>query len=103
MILHCVFCKSAKTATAGEWSEVMRALADLTDTLSGASEFQSGPNRDFENKSSAYREGFVITFADRDALETYAQHPTHLALGERLCDLCEGGAEGIIVFDLETT
>ena len=41
-----------------------------------------------------------IRFADRLALATYADHPTHKALGARLCDLCEGGAGGIMVADL---
>jgi len=44
----------------------------------------------------------VNRFRDAKALAQYAEHPTHKQLGAQLCALCAGGAEGIVVFDLET-
>jgi len=104
MILHCVFCdlradlgENALPALSG----VLTDLEAFSLTLDGVRGFEAGPNRDFEGKSTSYDAGFVIRFADRTALEAYAIHPTHQALGARLVDLCCGGAAGIVVYDLE--
>lgn len=102
MILHCVFCKIAPDAAPDEVNAVFQGLAQLCETLDGALSFQAGPNRDFEEKSKEFKAGFVIHFHDKDALDTYAMHPIHKALGNRLCDLTEGGADGIIVFDIDS-
>jgi hypothetical protein len=76
----------------------MNGLAGLD--LPGFASFTHGPNRDFEAKSPDHPYGFICTFADADALGTYAVHPDHQALGGRLVALC-GGADGIMVIDLE--
>ncbi len=102
MILHCVFCHLRDDVSDTELSGILTELASFSASLDGVLSFEFGPNRDFENKSADFRYGFVIRFTDADALATYADHPTHKALGSRLRDLCEGGAEGIVVFDLET-
>ncbi len=102
MILHCVFCKIAPNAAWGDVNAVFEGLAQLCETLDGAVSFKAGPNRDFEEKSKDFKAGFVIHFQDQDALEAYANHPTHTALGQRLCDLTDGGASGIMVFDIDS-
>ena len=102
MILHCVFCELISDTEQAAFLSVMQELAEFSLGLEGVERFEFGPNRDFENKSRAYDAGFVIHFSNRGALEFYAKHPLHQALGKRLCDLCKGGADGIIVFDLET-
>ncbi|MGV6804337.1 MAG: Dabb family protein [Ruegeria sp.] len=101
MILHCVFFSFRPDAPNPARHAVLNGLSDLCDSLEGALAFESGPNLDFELKSQAYRNGFVIRFVDRSALQAYAEHPTHKQLGARLCDLCANGADGIVVFDLE--
>ncbi|MBD8876212.1 Dabb family protein [Roseibium polysiphoniae] len=101
MILHCVFCNFRADSPPAERSKVFQELQDFSVTLDGVLGFEFGPNLDFERKSQAYDEGFVIRFKDVSALEAYANHPVHRALGGRLCDLCEGGADGIVVFDLD--
>lgn len=102
MILHCVFCNFKATATPADRTIVFSALSDFAHTVNGVLAFNFGPNRDFEGKSKDFSDGFVIRFTDRAALEIYATHPTHIALGGQLCNLCNGGAAGIMVFDLET-
>ncbi len=102
MILHCVFCSFRPDVAATQSEAVLRELSDFSLSLDGVLGFDFGPNRDFEKKSQGYTDGFVIRFESRDALGLYATHPTHKQLGARLCDLCEGGADGIVVFDLET-
>lgn len=83
-------------------ADVIAALADFAGSLDGVLGVDHGPNRDFENRSAGFGAGFVIRFADRAALDRYATHPTHRSLGARLRSLCQGGASGIMVFDLDT-
>ncbi|MFS4580467.1 Dabb family protein [Phaeobacter sp. C3_T13_0] len=102
MILHCVFFRFREDAPSETCRDVLSELATFARGLAGVLDFDAGPNRDFEGKSPNYSEGFVVRFSNRGALDHYAQHPAHQELGARLCDLCVGGADGIIVFDLET-
>ena len=103
MILHCVFCDLRPDVTQEMFSAVASELANFSQSLVGVERFEFGPNRDFESKSAKYTAGFVVHFHDKTALENYADHPTHKDLGARLCELCNGGADGVIVFDLETS
>ena len=101
MILHAVFCNVLARVSTSERAEVFERLSKLSMSLDGVLSFEAGPNRDFEGKSPNYSDGFVICFTIRGALTRYAEHPEHLALGAKLCTICEGGADGIIVFDLD--
>ena len=100
MIQHIVLLKLRPDHDADELQQVMAGLAALD--LPGFEGFSHGPNRDFENKTPEYPYGFIGSFADAGALATYAADPAHQALGARLVALCTGGAEGILVADLDT-
>lgn len=100
MILHCVFCNFQSDASQADRTAILAELAAFSQSLDGVLGFDFGANHDFENKSPAVTDGFVIRFRDRQALAAYADHPTHKALGARLCELCEGGADGVMVVDL---
>lgn len=100
-ILHCVFCDFRGDANDADRHAVLDGLQALALSLPGVLGFDHGPNRDYEGKSAAYDAGFVIRFADKDALNHYAEHGEHKALGGQLCALCNGGAEGVVVYDLE--
>lgn len=102
MILHSVFLRLPQGTDSTELSAVMGGLNQLCRDLPGCAGFQHGPNRDFEAKSPEHPYGFVAQFRNAEALETYAAHPQHKALGARLVELCIGGAEGIVVYDLDT-
>ncbi|CUH77763.1 Stress responsive A/B Barrel Domain protein [Tritonibacter multivorans] len=101
MILHCVFCNFSDAATAAQRQAILSELRDFAMSLRRCLSAEFGPNRDFEQKTQGYSHGFVLRFRDADALAEYAEHPTHRALGARLCALCTGGADGILVYDLE--
>lgn len=103
MLLHCVFCKFRPDAPLSAQTEVIKALATFAQSLKGVISFDHGPNVDLEGKSPDYQAGFVIRFTDQAALTRYAGHHTHQVLGSQLCDLCVGGAEGIVVYDLATS
>lgn len=101
MLLHCVFCALRADADPAELEAVMAELAALQPEVEGFLDFRRGPNRDYEGKSPRHGHGFVIAFRDRAAHLAYDGHPRHKAAGGRLVALCEGGYEGIVVYDLE--
>lgn len=101
MLQHCVFCDIRADADPAEVADVMRRLADLAPVVDGMVAFQQGPNRDYEAKSARYSLGFICTFRDRAAHLAYESHPGHQAAGRDLVALCNGGADGIMVVDLE--
>lgn len=101
MILHCVFCALRADAEPAALAAVMADLAALRDRVDGLEWFRHGPNRDYEGKSPGHPYGFVACFRDRAALAAYDSHPAHRAAGARLVALCEGAADGIVVYDVE--
>lgn len=102
MIRHCVMLKLKPDASTAQLNKVMHALAELVDKLDGCSGFCAGPNRDYENKSPAYRYGFTFDARNPKALAAYAVDPEHQSLGAELVDMCIGGADGIVVYDIDT-
>lgn len=101
MLQHCVFCDIRTDADPAAVADVMRRLADLVPQVAGMVAFQYGPNRDYEAKSARYSLGFICTFRDRAAHLAYESHPGHQSAGRDLVALCTGGADGIMVVDLE--
>ena len=100
MILHCVFCDFETSVDERQKGSILKELAEFSVSLEGVLGFEFGPNLDFEGKSERYDWGFVVRFADPLAADRYAVSSTHQALGARLCALCKGGADGIMVYDL---
>ncbi len=96
MIKHIVMLQLIDGFDAGELADIMDGLASLP-----MDRFCHGPNRDVERKTPDYPYGFICDFSDLSALGSYAKHPVHQALGARLCALCLGGADGIMVMDLD--
>ncbi|WP_299048116.1 Dabb family protein [uncultured Tateyamaria sp.] len=101
MIRHCVFLRLAPKADAAVLDKVMLGLEDVVHRLDGCSDFRAGPNRDYEGKTPDYTYGFTLDADNAEALAAYAVDTEHQALGARLAALCEGGAEGILVFDID--
>ena len=103
MIQHIVMLSLKDDLRPAVLQDVMGGLAALRDQITGFTAFHHGPNKDFEAKSQDYPYGFVCTFADTGALQTYADHPDHKLLGARLVALCNGGGDGIWVADIEVS
>jgi len=101
MLLHCVFCSIRSDADPAALQTVMEELGSLMAEVDGMLEFRHGPNRDYEFKSPRHPYGFVIIFRDRDAHLAYDGHARHKAAGARLVELCDGGYDGIVVYDIE--
>ncbi len=103
MQFHCVFCALRSDADTAEMAADMDELAALQSEVEGFLDFHHGPNRDYEQKCPRHGYGFVITFRDRVAHLAYDAHPRHKTAGGRLVALCEGGYQGIVVYDIQTT
>lgn len=103
MIRHCVMLRLRPDHDPRERAAVFAGLRDVAGRIEGCTEFLAGPNRDYENKSPEYPFGFTMDFATLENLATYAADAEHVALGARLVNLCTGGAEGILVYDLDST
>lgn len=101
MIVHAVYFSIRDGVDPRDVQALLGALQEFCHGLNGAISFEFGPNRDYENKSAGFSDGFLVRFKDRAALAHYAQHPRHKELGAQLTAVCKGGAEGIMVFDLE--
>ena len=101
MITHIV-AFAPKPDKADDLAAVMQGLGGLLGQIAGFTGFTHGPNIDAEGKTPDYPYGFVCTFADRAALDRYANDPRHQALGGKLVALCIGGGDGITVFDIQS-
>lgn len=102
MIQHIVALKLRDGVGPDSLQDLMQELSDLVPQIAGFAAFQHGPNLDREAKSPDFPYGFICTFDDDAALARYAEDARHQALGARLVALCHGGADGIVVYDLET-
>lgn len=103
MLVHCVFLNFSDNFSLKERLSVLQKLGELVEEVEGMLEFRFGPNLDFENKTPLHREGFVVTFRDREAHLRYEQHPKHVELGKQLVEMCVGGANGILVYDISSS
>lgn len=101
MIRHVVMLALKPDEMPANVQDVMKSLDELRPQIAGFVDFEHGPNRDIENKSPDYPYGFVCTFEDVGALRSYADNADHKMLGARLVAMCNGGADGIMVMDLD--
>jgi len=101
MLKHCVFLNFKAHIAKAERLAVFHQLAGLVGEVEGTVDIHFGDNLDYENKSPEYSDGFIVTFTDRAAHLAYERHPQHVAAGGKLVEMCEGGHDGIIVFDIE--
>ncbi|MEM5477331.1 Dabb family protein [Pacificibacter sp. AS14] len=100
MIIHSVYCAIRAGTQNSEIDSVFTQLSALVPICDGLLSFQAGPNIDLEQKSQKFTHGFVMTFDSQTALEAYAIHRAHKAAGGALVAICDGGGDGIMVFDL---
>ncbi len=101
MIRHIVLTKFRPDVTEETVETIYTGLADLSETLPGASGFTGGRSESPEQIERGYMHGFVIDFDDWTALETYQNNEAHKALGAQLVENAVGGIDGILVLDLE--
>ena len=101
MIRHCVWAKFRTDVPASEKQEIYDQLAALGAVIEGILKSDFGPNVSPEGLSRGYADGFVMDFENEAARDAYLVHPDHQTAGSRLVAACEGGRDGILVFDIE--
>ncbi|SNY92578.1 Stress responsive A/B Barrel Domain [Cohaesibacter sp. ES.047] len=101
MIRHIVLTKFKPDVPENQIKSLYAALSTLTGRLSGAHGFTGGRSESPEQIERGYMHGFVIDFDSWDDLKIYADHPDHKALSAQLVENAVGGAEGILVLDLD--
>lgn len=101
MILHCVFLRFKSAVQAQEKQEIYEALSALIGKVPGMIDVKHGPNVSPEGLNSGFRDGFIVRFEDAEARDAYLVHPDHVAIGDRIVSLTDGGLAGLMVFDMD--
>ena len=101
MIRHVVLLDLPEGHDSAELAAIMQGLAALQHDIDGFKSFAHGPNRDFEKMSPDCSYAFTCDFADEGTSLAYLENAKHKALGARLVALCNGGAKGITVIDMD--
>ena len=87
MIRHIVFFKFRGDVSAADRDAVLADLAALPQVIDRIASFEVG--RDILALPRSWDAVLVSTYPDRDALDAYQQHETHVAVAARLRELCE--------------
>lgn len=102
MIRHCVFLKFKPEISATDKQLLYRQLADLGDILPGIMAFDAKANTSPEiGMDKGFSDGFIIDFDTEKSRDTYLDAPEHKAVGAQLVAASQGGAEGILVYDMK--
>lgn len=100
MIRHIVLTKFKPETAEETIAEIYTGLSTLAQELPGAHNFTGGRSQGPEQIERGYMHGFVIDFDNWEALQTYAENPTHQMFGGQLVANAIGGIDGILVLDL---
>ena len=100
MIRHIVATKFKASVTEQENAQICADLAALTVKLSAPRGFTAGSSDSPERFQRGYKHAFVIDFDDWADLKAYTDDPERKELGALLVDNTVGGADGILVMDL---
>ncbi|MDF2980674.1 MAG: Dabb family protein [Devosia sp.] len=99
-IRHCVFVKFRADVTDKEKQSIYEQLAALGVHLK-IERMSYGPNVSPEGLHQGFADGFTMDFADAAARDAYLADGKHKEAGSRLVAALEGGAKGLLVFDIE--
>ena len=77
-------------------------LAALSDRIDGILDFQSRRNVSVETPLVRdFKDLFWFDFRDENVRDTYLEDEVHQAIGARIVENLEGGADGVFVLDFE--
>ena len=99
MIRHIVLARLR--ADPAEIAAIFADLDALRAHLPGMRAFHAGANISTEKLARGFTHAFSADFDDAAARDAYLVHPAHQKAGGRLVAACEGGAEGLVVVDVE--
>ncbi len=101
MVRHCVLLRFAAAVSHGDKDAIFQRLASLQSAVPGFERIVYGANSSVEALSQGFDDGFVIDFVDAAARDSYLVHPDHKSAGAALVAMLDGGAAGLVVFDLD--
>ena len=102
MIQHIVLIRFRPDLGPEAIADMFAAIAAVRDVVPGIRRIASGRSLELEKLEKGFRDGFVVEFESRAALDAYQAQPDHTRAGARLVEAAEGGLDGILVFDLES-
>ncbi|AGB44362.1 Dabb family protein [Mesorhizobium sp. ESP6-5] len=103
MIRHCVFARFRSDVSSTERTAIHAGLEALRQVVEGMDTVQFSTNVSPEPFARGFTYGFTIDFRDAAARDAYLVHEAHQRAGARLVAALEGGADGLMVFDLDLT
>ena len=103
MIRHVVLCRFRADVDECAREALYERLVELCDALPNVLGASFGANASPEGRDQGYDGGFVIDFVDDAARDAYLADEAHRAIGADLVAALDGGRDGLIVFDLDTT
>ncbi|MEO9460183.1 MAG: Dabb family protein [Lentilitoribacter sp.] len=102
MIRHCVFLKFKTEISDTEKQFLYGELKALGAILPGIVKFDALANSSPEiGMDKGYSDGFIIDFDTAKSRDIYLDAPEHKAVGAKLVAASQGGADGILVYDME--
>ncbi len=101
MIRHIVLLRLRPDVTEAEIGAVFAEVHALQGSLPGLRRVMSGRSESPERIERGYLHGMVVDFDDWAALARYQTDPRHQASGAKFVAACQGGLDGILVFDLD--
>ena len=100
MISQCVFVRFKSAVASSEKQAIYEAITALKDVIPGIIDVKFGQNVSSEGLNGGFLDGFIVTLDSVEARDEYLAHPQHIDVGERLIGLTDGGAAGLLVFDM---
>lgn len=98
MLLHTVLIRPKLDVTGRDLDALAVQTAQIAERMCGTGNYDVGSNSTQEPLDQGYQFGFILRFADRNALAAYHVDPEHDLLSRRIQEL----AETVLVFDLES-
>lgn len=96
-VKHIALIKFKTETTPEQIDQVFEQLLDLSEIVPDILDYVSGANNSPENLNQGCTHGFVMTFKDAAARDTYLAHPEH----ERFKAAVLPFVESVIVLDFE--
>jgi hypothetical protein len=102
MMRHIVLLRFRKDVDAEHKHALFSQLGDLRNHIPGVIGFHAGSNKSVEGDlMRGNLDGFWFDFENEQVRDAYLVHPLHRAAGAALVNACEGGIDGITVFDMK--
>lgn len=100
MIMHCVFIRFKSAIATAEKQAIYEAITALKDVIPGIMDVRCGQNVSSEGLNGGFMDGFIVMLDSMEARDEYLANPQHIDVGQRLMGLVDGGAAGLMVFDM---